>query len=124
MIKPKKATSTVNNTLSESMYTPASIPAIQATDKLVACQDPKKTSGTSESAKPAVTVAIAKTKTFRALELYFPINGMNKLEISGNSQTSQAERGDRSIMVPLLQQRFVWQQLSLLCRLSRIFWTL
>ncbi len=62
MINPKKATSAVNKTLSGSMNTPALMPAIQATDVPVACPEPKKTPGTSESAKPAVTTETAMTK--------------------------------------------------------------
>jgi hypothetical protein len=69
MINPKKATRHVNNTLSGSMYTPASIlgefgcdPAIQEIVDPIGCPLPKKTPGTIESAKAAVITAIAMTK--------------------------------------------------------------
>jgi hypothetical protein len=63
IIRPKKATKTVNRTLSESMKTPAvMLGEIQAVVDINGPSVPEKTSGTSENAKTAVAKLIITTK--------------------------------------------------------------
>src|SRR5665647_660587 len=103
IINPKKATRTVNKTLSGSMMTPAFMLENQVTVEPEAAPEPKKTPGTREIAKPAVIRVIKITKMLRALTLKRAITGTNKLQTRGIIQTSHEEMLSSNIM---FQPRF------------------
>jgi hypothetical protein len=100
IIKPKKATKTVNRTLSESMKTPAVMDEESHPTGDPRGAEAPSTSGTMENANMAVTKLTRTIKKLRALSLRRAIGTTSMLENRGSIQTNHDEISDNTNVQP------------------------